>query len=665
MIGALLLFAGRPTEATDADGPWTGAVILTQLATNSAFEKMGPLAGGTLRQPYGEGGRIVLVRPGAKPKILTSHFQSACDPNISFDGQRMLFAGKRKAAERWNIFEMHLDGSNVRQITRDLGDCRSPIYQGTLFTLDSKEPWFQVSFVSRQRNDLNEYGALPAESLYSCKLDGSELRRLTYNLSSDMDPFMLPDGRMVYAAWQLSTLQRGVHGRVGLFAINIDGTDNAIFSIDEGLRVKHMPCVTDSGQVVFVESDEVGWDGAGRLASVSLRRNLHSHRPITGDGDGLFHSPSPLPNGQILVSHRDSSLQKTHAVYRLDPETGKRELLFDDPKYHDIQAQAVAGRPVPDGRSTVVLETQSTGRIYCLNLFVSDLPEEQWVKPGSALRLRVLEGIGRDQAKQLVAPAGKGGEGDVGPWSGTQGVTPAAQRRFLGEIPVDPDGSFNLLVPANTPIQMQLVDSHGMALRTSHWMWVKNNESRGCIGCHEDNELTPPNRFVTALSRPSTPLTLPAEKRRTVDFRRDIMPIVAAKCATAACHGSTTASLQLDGTVEPSARSGAGRYFNRSYLNLMAGTGAGKGQFVHPFSARTSPLMWHLFGRNTSQPWDLEEESAKAPKLMPPAQMPALTASERRTFAEWIDLGALWDGIPKNQAKTMPPTQSAPSGGTR
>ncbi len=27
-------------------------------------------------------------------------------------------------------------------------------------------------------------------------------------------------------------------------------------------------------------------------------------------------------------------------------------------------------------------------------------------------------------------------------------------------------------------------------------------ESRGCIGCHEDRELTPPNRHVLALRKP-------------------------------------------------------------------------------------------------------------------------------------------------------------------
>ena len=72
----------------------------------------------------------------------------------------MLFAGKRKTGDPWNIFEMDLTTREVRQITRDLGDCRSPTYQGRLFTLDSPEPWSQITFVSDHAGEINEHGNL-------------------------------------------------------------------------------------------------------------------------------------------------------------------------------------------------------------------------------------------------------------------------------------------------------------------------------------------------------------------------------------------------------------------------------------------------------------------------------------------------------------------------
>ncbi len=39
-----------------------------------------------------------------------------------------------------------------------------------------------------------------------------------------------------------------------------------------------------------------------------------------------------------------------------------------------------------------------------------------------------------------------------------------------------------------------------LAAMTS-WIWVMPKEARGCIGCHEDRELTPPNRFVQAVRK--------------------------------------------------------------------------------------------------------------------------------------------------------------------
>ncbi len=619
-------------------------LVFTQLPRQTAAEKRGALADGMLRQPYGDGARVVRWRPGAKTEPLVTGFHSACDPAVSFDGQKVLFAGKRTANDAWNIFEVSADGTGLRQITKDMGNCRSPIYQATLFTLDSKEPWYQISFVSDLGHELNEYGPFPASDLYSCKLDGTELRRLTFNPSSDMDPWMLPDGRMVYAAWQLATLEHGPQGRVALCAVNTDGTGNTIFTGDEGLRVKHMPCVTRSGLVVFIESNQVAWDGAGRLASVSLRRNLHSHRSIAADPNALFLSPAPLPDGQILVSRRDSGKQKTHGIFRLDPVSGRMEPVFDDPKYHDIQAKALSAQPLPDGRSTVVVETEPTGKIYCLDIRISDLAGDNWARNPSELRLRVLEGLppkwvpalGRTKAARMPRP---GIEGDFG-------LSPAIQKRFLGEIGVEADGSFNIQVPANTPIQLQLIDSKGMALRASHWIWAKNKEHRGCIGCHEDNELTPPNRFVSALSRPSVPLLLPPNRRRTVDFRRDVMPIVAGKCATEACHASPTATVNLQASPVRFGDKGKEQYYSRCYVTFLGDNKTSR--YVDPGRARTSPLIWHLFGRNTSQPWDKSYKSDYPVKPMPPAGAATLTESEIRTFVEWIDLGALWSGIPED-----------------
>ena len=45
------------------------------------------------------------------------------------------------------------------------------------------------------------------------------------------------------------------------------------------------------------------------------------------------------------------------------------------------------------------------------------------------------------------------------------------------------------------------------------WLWVMPGERRGCIGCHEDRELTPPNRHVQALRKDAVPVGVTPRKR--------------------------------------------------------------------------------------------------------------------------------------------------------
>jgi len=631
-------------------------LLVTQLPKSSENLDTGR-ADRMLRADYGDGARIVRIDVNGASRVLTGAFHSACDPDVSFDGKRLLLAGKPAADDPWNIFEMSIDGGPARQITRDLGNCRSPVYQSTLYTLDSREPWYQLTFVSDAAGTRNEDGSSPATHLYSCKLDGSAVRRLTYNISSDFDPFLMSDGRLLFSSWQRSTLRHGPRGRVRLFGVNLDGADYALLADPAGPASHSMPCVTTAGLVVFVANDRIPWDGAGQLACVSYRRPLHSYRLLTQTGDGLFHSPSPLPDGTLLVSRRPADGTETLAVGRYDPAGGSWQAVFDDPAWHDMQARLVHTRPEADGRSSVVTESDPHGKLYCLNVYITDLEKTEWMPRGTVKRLRVLEGIPDPATSDRTDPSTARSAAGVHVGGATRGLPPLVQRRILGEIDLAADGSFHLEVPANTSLELQTLDADGMALRSCSWIWAKNHEPRGCIGCHEDGELTPENRFVDAMSAPALSLTPPLSQRRTIDFRRDVMPIIQQRCVP--CHTQGEAEPHLDGSLRP-VESGAGRTaFNHDYLALLATTdpadrSAFSGKYVRPGQARTSPLIWHLLGRNTSQPWD--GDAAEKPfKLIPPGKVDPLTNNEQRRFVEWVDLGALWGEVPEEENEEPEP----------
>jgi hypothetical protein len=72
--------------------------------------------------------------------------------------------------------------------------------------------------------------------------------------------------------------------------------------------------------------------------------------------------------------------------------------------------------------------------------------------------------------------------------------------------------------------------------------------------------------------------------------------------------------------------------------------------YVTPGRARTSPLVWHLFGTNTSRPWDAKDDPAaikpERVKLMPPsARGRSLRPEEIHTVVQWIDVGAPYDAV--------------------
>jgi hypothetical protein len=206
----------------------------------------------------------------------------------------------------------------------------------------------------------------------------------------------------------------------------------------------------------------------------------------------------------VLVAWRPDE-RGTYGIHRFDPATGAREPVFAERGWHALQARVLAPRQAPDGRSSVVRDDDTQGTLFTVDVGITDRAEA--LPPGAAKTLRVIEG--------LAATADR-----------------PAQMRLLGEIPLAPDGSYQVRIPANTPVRLQLVDAGGAALRTSAWLWVRNHAAQGCVGCHEDPERTPPNRLMQALESPAPVLDPPAQQRRVLSASD-----VSTRCA--ACHGAS------------------------------------------------------------------------------------------------------------------------------
>jgi hypothetical protein len=83
----------------------------------------------------------------------------------------------------------------------------------------------------------------------------------------------------------------------------------------------------------------------------------------------------------------------------------------------------------------------------------------------------------------------------------------------LGTVNVEEDGSFYLKALADVPVRIQTLDENGSVVSgPGAWIWLRPNERRGCIGCHEDHELAPENRVALAVRKP--PVIIPVHITR-------------------------------------------------------------------------------------------------------------------------------------------------------
>ena len=367
---------------------------------------------------------------------------------------------------------------------------------------------------------------------------------------------------------------------------------------------KEMVRVARDDRVYFIESDRSIWLGGGDLSFVSRRRPLHTHHVLSSSKDGIFHSPCPLPDGKLLVSYRTELPGSSFSIYRISPETGKLlSEVYKEDGWHSVDAHALTPHPRVEGRSTWVNYNIKSGVFYCLDAYMTDRPEGKKIPPGSIKRLRVIEGLPIHQETQSNQSSGRR----------------FGLKRILGLLPMEEDGSFHIKVPANTPISFQLLDENNMALQTQQsWIWVMPNESRGCIGCHENEEMSPPNRLADAVIKPSVNLTLPPEQRRSVDFRHEIGPIIQRKCSAHECHSSDGVIPNLDMT--PLSR--------QVYDTLLS-----DGRYINPGNAKESPLIWLFFGKRMGSP-----ETPYTGTMSSIHSQNLLTTNERIQFIEWIDL---------------------------
>lgn len=411
--------------------------------------------------------QIVAMNPdksGGSPVVLTKDYFSAQSPEISFDGSHLIFTAQKKQNDTWQIYEMSLENSKIRQVTSSLESCIDPAYL----------PGGRLVFSKLTKNDTLKTGY----SLFTCNLDGSDIKQITFNPHANSSSTVLKDGRVLTISRQLYPDKRDP-----LFMVlRPDGTKAELFyKSSEGDKLSSRGWETINGKIVFIESDKGSQEG-GNVISISYNRPLHSRVNLTSQIKGSFYTVFPLQSGRYLVSYRKSEAER-YALYEFDPDNKiLGNAIYSNKDFDILEAVAVEKHERPKKLPSEVDMGVKTGLLLCQDINVLEMQSS-----GNASTLPIahrIQVIGKDST--------------------------------LGVVQVEEDGSFYLKVIADTPFRIQTIDEKGRVLNgPGGWIWLRPNERRGCIGCHEDHELVPGNKVPLSVKKP--PVNIPVHINKVVE----------------------------------------------------------------------------------------------------------------------------------------------------
>lgn len=389
------------------------------------------------------------ANPDGSLKVLTSGFYSAHSPEVSSDGKSMLFAGQKKENDPWEIYEMDLGSRDVRQITSMPNNCTDPAYM----------PLGGVVFSENLPGDSIKSG----HSLYTGMLDGSDFSRITFNPHTYFASTVLSDGRIL----SISRRVFPKNGRTKLMVMRPDGTKCELFyNGPDGTMITSRAWETDNNDIVFVEAQESG-SGNGRIISVEYNNPYETRKVLSADIDGSFQTVFPEPEGKLLVTYKKPGDNK-YSVYEFEPATGKLvKQMMNNSDFDILEAVEVNVHPRARKLPSEVHMDIKTGLIVCQDAHLLD-PKAAAKKPAFPRASR-MEIIGIDSS--------------------------------LGDFVPEPDGSFYLRVKADEPFSIRSLDSNGNVIQSCDWLWLRPNERRGCVGCHENPELSPANRIPMAVKK--------------------------------------------------------------------------------------------------------------------------------------------------------------------
>ena len=442
-----------------------GMVILSQAP--EIHEEVNYSSGSSWR--YLPESRIVAIDPNdseASATLLSESYYSACAPEISYDANFIIFSGQKNKGEIWQIYEMDLADLKVRQITSSNENCTDPAYL----------PGGRILY---SKSNIDETGNT-GHALFTCSLDGSEVKQITFNPNAYFASSILQDGRVLSISRELYPETK--EGQ--LMVLRPDGTKAELFYQGaKGSNLYSSAAETSQGKIILIETDATS-EKTGKLIAFDYNRPMHSRVELSKDMQGSFNSLRQQNNGNLLVSYKASENQ-SYGLYEFDIENKVlKNALYLDEKFNAVEAFKVEVKTRPKKIPSEVNMDSDSGLLLCQDI---DFSGYDHLKKDSLISKGVkIEILGLDSS--------------------------------LGIVDVEKDGSVYLKVAADLPFQIQTLDKNGNVVNgPGSWIYIRPNERRGCVGCHQGNEMVPDNKQPLAVLK--EPVVIPQLSRLIVEAK--------------------------------------------------------------------------------------------------------------------------------------------------
>jgi len=581
------------------------------------------------KKAYPIGGRLCRFNPatGETKDLLADLRGGIRDPQVHYDGGKILFSYRPGGTEHYHLYEIGIDGTGLTQLTDGPHDDIEPTYM----------PDGGIVFCSSRCNRWVMCWKVPVAILYRCDGDGGNVRPISSNAVTENTPAVLPDGRILYTRWEYVDRSQLCYHH--LWTVAADGTGQMTFygnmhpvgmsynlASRDGNRVQYNNV---PGAVAMLDARPV--PGTSEvIASFSPGHGRREHEGYLTIVDPRYGPDDPAAEVRIHPSSgwrdpwpvtRDLFLAaRGRELFLLDRSGGTRSIYTLDPAMVGwVSHEPRPLRPRPREKTQVTRNDQaeSTGRLILADATVGR--NMKGVAPGDIKRLLVVE--------QLPGPfhVSPGFDG-ISLWGGF------TLTRILGTVPVEPDGSAYMEVPPMRSLHFVALDENDLSIKQMQsFVTVQPGETTSCVGCHEHRTHTPTNpgsRALMAVQRRPSRIEPISGAPEIVDFARHIQPILDKYCVR--CHGDEKTEDGLDLTANGGWPShGLGRV-KRSYVALVGrlgevvdGRNAHGNRAPRTIGSSASRLMKQVTGSH----YDVK-----------------VTPHERMLVRLWLDTGAVANG---------------------